>query len=84
MKGFITTGTASPTVPPKNFREQTPVLIGVAKDRAFSYFHESSLDALRKAGTEQVEVSPLREPSANPDAAEQFTGLCGQSRAVAQ
>ncbi len=80
MKGFITTGTASPTVPPENFREQTPVLIGVAKDRAFSYFHESSLDALRKAGTKQVE----REPSANPDAAEQFTGLCGQSRAVAQ
>ncbi len=44
-----------------NFREQAPVLIGVAKDRAFSFYYESSLDALRTAGAELVEVSPLSD-----------------------
>jgi cobyrinic acid a,c-diamide synthase len=50
----------------KNFREQAPVLIAVAKDRAFSFYYESSLDALRTAGAELVEVSPLSDMSLPP------------------
>lgn len=45
----------------EKFREQAPVLIGVAKDRVFSFYYESSLDALRSAGAELVEVSPLQD-----------------------
>jgi cobyrinic acid a,c-diamide synthase len=40
-----------------------PVHIGVAKDRAFSFYYESSLDALRAAGAELIEVSPLSDSS---------------------
>ncbi len=39
------------------------VRIGVAKDRAFSFYYESSFDALRSAGAELVEVSPLADSS---------------------
>jgi len=39
------------------------VCIGIAKDRAFSFYYESSLDALRAAGAELVEVSPLSDSS---------------------
>ena len=58
MKSFAIAGTGTSTVLPESFREQTPVLIEVARDRAFSFFHESSLDALHKAGTEQVVQQP--------------------------
>lgn len=51
------------TIVPQNFREQSPVLVGVAKDRAFSFYYESSLDALRAAGAELVDVSPLNDTS---------------------
>jgi cobyrinic acid a,c-diamide synthase len=51
---------------PESFREQAPVLIGVAKDRAFSFYYESSLDALRTAGAELVEVSPLGDTCLPP------------------
>jgi cobyrinic acid a,c-diamide synthase len=39
------------------------VRIGIAKDRAFSFYYQSSLDALRAAGAELVEVSPLSDAS---------------------
>jgi cobyrinic acid a,c-diamide synthase len=59
----IFAGEVPETVLAEKFREQTPVLIGVAKDRAFSFYYESSLDALRAAGAELVEVSPLSDTS---------------------
>ena len=37
------------------------VHIGIARDRAFSFYYQSSLDALRRAGAELVEVSPLAD-----------------------
>ena len=39
------------------------VHIGIARDRAFSFYYQSSLDALRAAGAELVEVSPLSDAS---------------------
>ncbi len=42
------------------------VRIGIARDRAFSFYYESSLDALRAAGAEIVEVSPLSDSSLPP------------------
>jgi cobyrinic acid a,c-diamide synthase len=39
------------------------VRIGVARDRAFSFYYQSSLDALRAAGAELIDVSPLSDTS---------------------
>jgi len=38
-----------------------PVRIGIARDQAFSFYYRSSLDALRAAGAELIEVSPLAD-----------------------
>jgi cobyrinic acid a,c-diamide synthase len=51
------------TVSSNQRHHQHPVLIGLARDRAFSFYYESSLDALRAAGAELVEVSPLTDTS---------------------
>jgi cobyrinic acid a,c-diamide synthase len=40
---------------------ETPVRLGVARDRAFSFYYESSLEALWRAGAELVEFSPLAD-----------------------
>jgi len=39
------------------------VRIGVARDRAFSFYYQSSLDALRTAGAELMDFSPLSDAS---------------------
>ena len=37
------------------------VRIGVARDQAFSFYYQSSLDALRAAGAELIDISPLSD-----------------------
>ncbi|MGC2111217.1 MAG: cobyrinate a,c-diamide synthase, partial [Candidatus Korobacteraceae bacterium] len=43
------------------------VRIGVARDQAFSFYYESSLDALRAAGAELIAVSPLSDAALPPE-----------------
>jgi cobyrinic acid a,c-diamide synthase len=43
------------------------IRLGVARDKAFCFYYEDNLDALRAAGAEIVEFSPLGNPSL-PDA----------------
>ena len=44
-------------------RRNGKVHIGIARDRAFSFYYQSSLDALCAAGAELVEFSPLSDTS---------------------
>jgi cobyrinic acid a,c-diamide synthase len=57
---FIQEG--EPEITPRRSADD-PVRIGIARDRAFSFYYESSLDALRAAGADLVEVSPLCDAS---------------------
>jgi len=43
--------------------DYVPIRIGVARDQAFSFYYQSSLDALRAAAAELVEFSPLSDRS---------------------
>lgn len=48
---------------------ETAVRVAVARDEAFWFYDEDSLDALRDGGAQLVEYSPLRDAFPNVDAA---------------
>jgi len=41
--------------------------IGVARDRAFCFYYEDNLDALRQAGAEIVDFSPMHDAELPPN-----------------
>ena len=52
---------------PASFPGQTRVRIGVARDKAFSFYYEDNFDLLRESGAEIVLFSPLADAELPPD-----------------
>lgn len=72
MKTLLELAQSAPDLEPGEpavFREPRPraVRIGVARDLAFSFYYQDSLDLLEWHGAELVPFSPLDDPSLPPD-----------------
>lgn len=55
--------------PSRTVRAPSAVRVAIARDEAFWFYDESSLDALRDAGADLIPYSPLRDAFPNVDAA---------------
>jgi cobyrinic acid a,c-diamide synthase len=53
--------TAKSEAIPESFPRQTRVRIGVARDKAFSFYYEDNFDLLQESGAEIVPFSPLSD-----------------------
>ena len=58
---------AESDVIPASFPGQTRVRIGVARDKAFSFYYEDNFDLLRESGAEIVPFSPLADAEVPPN-----------------
>ena len=56
------------------FPKGPPVRIAVARDRAFCFYYEDSLNVLREMGAELVEFSPLADPELPPNVSGLYLG----------
>jgi len=85
---------------PALFPKQTRVRIGVARDKAFSFYYEDNFDLLRENGAEIVPFSPLADaelppnldglylgggyPELHADALSRNASMCAEIRAFAE
>jgi cobyrinic acid a,c-diamide synthase len=60
-------GLTTATTAPSGLSEGTPIRVGVASDRAFSFYYEDNLDLLRQQGALIVPFSPIHNASLPDD-----------------
>ncbi len=65
LDGLLALGKSAPAVPydpPRLPTARERVRIAVARDNAFCFYYEESLDVLREMGAELIDFSPLKDP----------------------
>jgi len=66
LAGLISLAEAAPPIsykPPRLPEKREGIRLGVARDRAFCFIYEDSLELLRDMGAELVDFSPLSDPA---------------------